>query len=78
MPLKCYKKGVVFLVAKTLKDIINHSLKWPLEGLYWGVWGGRLSNAGHNDWPTTKNFKITSVKTPLNSLQKTKLGPKNK
>ena len=40
MPLKCYKEGLVFLVAKTLKDIINHSLTGPLEALYWGVWGG--------------------------------------
>ena len=40
MPLKCYKEGLVFLVAKTLKDIINHSLTGPLETLYWGVWGG--------------------------------------
>ena len=78
MPLKCYKKGLVFLVAKTLKDIINHSLTWPLEALYWGVWGGRLSNAGYNDWPTTKKFEITLIKTPLNSTQKAKLGPKNK
>ena len=54
MPLKCYKKGLVFLVAKT------------------------LSNAGHNDWPTTKIFEITLIKTPLNSPQKAKLGPKNK
>ena len=78
MPLKCYKNGLVFLVAKTLKDIINHSLTWPLEALYWGVWGGGLSNAGHNDWPTTKNFKITLAKTLLNSPQKTKFGTKNK
>ena len=70
--------NVIFLVTKTLKDIINHSLTWPLEALYWGVWGGMLSNADHNYWPTTKNFKITPVKTPLNSPQKTKLGPKNK
>ena len=78
MPLKCYKNGLVFLVAKTLKYIINHSLTWPFEALYWGVWGGGLSNAGHNDWPTTKNFKITLAKRPLNSPQKTKFGPKNK
>ena len=78
MPLKCYKNGLVFLVAKTLKDIINHSLTWPVEALYWGVWGGGLSNAGHNDWPKTKNFKITLAKTLLNSPQKTKFGTKNK
>ena len=40
MPLKCYKEGLVFLVTKTLKDIINHSLTGPLEALCWGVWGG--------------------------------------
>ena len=39
MPLKCCKEGLVFLVAKTIKDIINHSLTGPLEALYWGVWG---------------------------------------
>ena len=50
MPLKCYKNGLVFLVAKTLKYIINHSLIWPFEALYWGVGGGGgVSNAGHND-----------------------------
>ena len=26
-PVKSYKKGVLFLVAKTLKDITSHSLK---------------------------------------------------
>ena len=83
MPLKCYKEGLVFLVAKTLKDIINHSLTGRLEALCWGVWGGcggggGLSNADHHDWPTTKKIKITLAKTPLNSPQKTKFGSKNK
>ena len=27
MPVKSYKEGLVFLEAKTLKDITNHSLK---------------------------------------------------
>ena len=27
MPVKFYKEDLVFLVAKTLKDITNHSLK---------------------------------------------------
>ena len=27
MPVKSYKKGLLFLVAKTVKDITNHSLK---------------------------------------------------
>ena len=78
MPLKCYKNGLVFLVAKTLKDIINHSLTWPLEALYWGVWGGGLSNAGHNDWPTTQNFNIMLAQRPLISPRTTKFGAKNK
>ena len=46
MPLKCYKEGLVFLVAKTLKDIINHSLTVPLEALCWGVWGGCVCVGG--------------------------------
>ena len=85
MPLKCYKEGLVFLVAKTLKDIINHSLTGLLEALCWGVWGGcvcgggrGLSNADHHDRPTAKKIKITLAKTPLNSPQKTKFGSKNK
>ena len=67
MPLKCCKKSLVFLVAKTLKDIINHSLTGLLKALYSGEWGGGK----------TRNFKTTPAKTPLNSPQKTKLGPKN-
>ena len=41
-----------------------------------GVWGGGLSNAGHHDWPTTKNFKTTLAKTTLSSPQKRNLYPK--
>ena len=29
IPVKSYKKGLVFLVAKTAKYITNHSLKLP-------------------------------------------------
>ena len=46
MPLKCYKEGLVFLVAKTLKDIKNNSLTGPLEALCWGVWGGCVCVGG--------------------------------
>ena len=40
------------------------------------VSGGGLSNAGHHDWPTTKNFKTTLAKTTLSSPQKRNLYPK--
>ena len=66
--IEMFKKSLVFLVAKTLKDIINHSLTGLLKALYSGEWCG---------WKT-RNFKTTLAKTSLNSPQKTKLGPKNK
>ena len=73
MPLKCY--------ISCDKGTKRHHKLFPnmvLGSFILGVWGGGLSNAGHHDWPTTKNFKTTLAKVTLNSPQKTKFVPKNK
>ena len=71
MPLKCY--------ISCEKDTKRHHKLFPnmtVGSFTLGVWGGRLSNAGHHDWPTTKNFKTTLAKTTLSSPQKRNLYPK--
>ena len=71
MPLKCY--------ISCDKDTKRHHKSFPnmaVGSFILAVWGGGLSNAGHHDWPTTKNFKTTLAKTTLSSPQKRNLYPK--
>ena len=71
MPLKCY--------ISCDKDTKRYHKSFPnmaVGSFILAVWGGGLSNAGHHDWPTTKNFKTTLAKTTLSSPQKRNLYPK--
>ena len=68
MPLKCCKKGLVFLVAKTLKGSINHSRTGPLEALYSGVWGEIycLKQSPKNEtWSKNKSLKTSYLEFPI-------------
>ena len=59
IPAKSYKKGLVFLVAKTVKDITNHLITKARKGFFTTVNASIYSNASQYSG-TTKDLRNLS------------------